>query len=283
VLSQVVLSLQLSFAVVPLVKFTASKVRMGQFASPLWLTGTAWVVALIIMGLNGKLVAEKLVEWVDLAGPAKWGEGLGAWASAASALQWLVAGAALPSVAALTVLLLWMIARRERPVEVREAKVTAEEVLAASGIARPIRRVGVALEVERQDSAMLAEAVAVAAANNAELVLMHVVEGAGGVYHGSIADDAESRSDEQYLLQIAERLLSHPAPGKAAPPAVHTVMGFGDPTRELIRLAEQERLDLLVVGGHGHRGIMDLWRGETINGVRHGIKVPVLAVRGTGR
>src|SRR4051812_9545418 len=283
VLSQVVLSLQLSFAVVPLVKFTASKVRMGRFASPVWLTATAWVVALIIMGLNGKLVAEKLVEWVDLAGPAKWGEGLGAWMRGASALQWLVAGAALPTVAALTVLLLWMIARRERPVEVREAKVTAAEVLASTGVARPIRRVGVALEVERQDSAMLAEAVALAAANDAELVLMHVVEGAGGQFHGSVADDAEARSDEQYLLQIAERLLSRPAPGKAAPSAVHIVLGFGDPTRELIRLAEQEKVDLLVVGGHGHRGVMDLWRGETINGVRHGLKVPVLAVRGSGR
>src|SRR5439155_22930468 len=129
------------------------------------LTSVAWLVALIIMGLNAKLVAEKLVEWVDLAGPARWGAGLAAWVGAASALQWLIAGAAIPAIAALTVLLLWMIARPERPVEVREAKVTASEVLAATGVARPIRRVGVALEVERQDSAMLAEAVAVAAAN----------------------------------------------------------------------------------------------------------------------
>jgi manganese transport protein len=175
------------------------------------------------------------------------------------------------------VLLLWMVFRPERPVVVREAKVTAAEVVAAAGVARPIRRVGVALEVERQDSAMLAEAVAVAAANGAELVLMHVVEGAGGTYHGSVADDAESRADEQYLLQIAERLRAAQPP----PRAVHTVLGFGDPPRELIKLAERENIDLLVVGGHGHRGIMDLWRGETINGVRHGLKVPVLAVRGS--
>jgi manganese transport protein len=277
VLSQVILSLQLSFAVVPLVKFTASKVRMGAFASPRWVTAIAWVVALIIMGLNGKLVAEKLIEWVDAAGPARWELGLGSWVGSASALQWLVAGSALPVVGGLVVLLLWMVFRPERPVVVREAKVTAAEVVAAAGVARPIRRVGVALEVERQDSAMLAEAVAVAAANGAELVLMHVVEGAGGTYHGSVADDAESRADEQYLLQIAERLRAAQPP----PRAVHTVLGFGDPPRELIKLAERENIDLLVVGGHGHRGIMDLWRGETINGVRHGLKVPVLAVRGS--
>jgi manganese transport protein len=281
VLSQVILSLQLSFAVVPLVKFTSSRHRMGRFVSPKWVVVIAWIVALIIMGLNGKLVAEKLVEWVDLAGPAKWSAGIGAWVSSASALQWLVATAAVPASLALGALLLWMIFRPERPVEVREAKATADEVVAAAGrVERPVRRVGVALEVDRGDSAMLAEAVGVAAANGAELVLLHVVEGAGGQYHGSVTDDAEVRSDQQYLADIADRVRAGNS-GMPAVAAVRTALGFGDPTRELIRLAEQEQLDLLVLGGHGHRGIMDLWRGETINGVRHRLKVPVLAVRGT--
>jgi manganese transport protein len=287
VLSQVILSLQLSFAVVPLVKFTSSKLRMGNFASPLWVTITAWVVAVIIMGLNGKLVAEKLMEWVSLAGPAKWEGHLGAWLSAASALQWIIAVVALATIGGLVVLLAWMTFRRERPVEVREAPVTADEVFdAAARVERPIRRVGVALEAIREDADMLAEAAAVAAANNAELVLMHVVEGAGGLYHGAVADDAEVRSDEKYLLQIAERLRAEaaaPRPGRPAVAAVRTVLGFGDVTRELIRLAQQEQLDFLVVGGHGHRGVMDLWRGETINGVRHRLSIPVLAVRGKSK
>ena len=181
---------------------------------------------------------------------------------------------------AIGALLVWMIFRPERPVEVREAKATADEVVTAAGrVERPIRRVGVALEVDRGDSDMLAEAVATAAANNAELVLLHVVEGVGGQYHGSVTDDAEVRSDQQYLTDIADRLRTG-ADGMPAVMSVRTALGFGDPTRELIRLAEQEQLDLLVLGGHGHRGIMDLWRGETINGVRHRLKVPVLAVRG---
>jgi manganese transport protein len=288
VLSQVILSLQLSFAVVPLVKFTASKVRMGRFATPLWLTVVAWAVALIIMGLNGKLVVEKLMEWVSLAGPAKWEDGSAAWMRGASPLQWLVVATALPAVGALIALLLWMTFRPERPVEIKEAQVTADEVVdAAARVERPIRRVGVALEVAREDAAMLAEAVAVATANHAELVLMHVVEGVGGQYHGSVTDDAEVRSDDEYLRQIAERLRADGAaraPGTSSDTpllaSVRTVLGFGDVTRELIRLAEREQIDLLVVGGHGHRGIMDLWRGETINGVRHRLAIPVLAVRG---
>jgi manganese transport protein len=52
VLSQVVLSMQLSFAVFPLVKFTSDKLKMGEFANPLWLKALAYTVALVIAGLN---------------------------------------------------------------------------------------------------------------------------------------------------------------------------------------------------------------------------------------
>ncbi len=52
VLSQVVLSMQLSFAVFPLVMFTSNKVKMGEFANPAWLKGLAYAVALVIAGLN---------------------------------------------------------------------------------------------------------------------------------------------------------------------------------------------------------------------------------------
>ncbi|RKP56209.1 divalent metal cation transporter [Cohnella endophytica] len=52
ILSQVILSFQLSFAVVPLVQFTSNKKKMGKFANPMWLNILAWVVAVIIMSLN---------------------------------------------------------------------------------------------------------------------------------------------------------------------------------------------------------------------------------------
>jgi manganese transport protein len=52
-LSQVILSLQLSFAVIPLVIFTADRKKMGEFVNARWLKGLSWVVALLIAGLNG--------------------------------------------------------------------------------------------------------------------------------------------------------------------------------------------------------------------------------------
>ena len=52
ILSQVILSLQLSFAVVPLVQFTSEKAKMGVFVNPRWLKILAWAVTIIIMVLN---------------------------------------------------------------------------------------------------------------------------------------------------------------------------------------------------------------------------------------
>ncbi|ODA15122.1 divalent metal cation transporter [Geobacillus thermoleovorans] len=56
ILSQVILSLQLSFAVVPLVQFTSDKKKMGEFANPLWLKVLAWMVAMVIISLNAYLL-----------------------------------------------------------------------------------------------------------------------------------------------------------------------------------------------------------------------------------
>ena len=60
ILSQVILSLQLSFAVVPLVMFTSDKRTMGEFVNPGWLKALAWALAVIIAGLNGYLLVTTL-------------------------------------------------------------------------------------------------------------------------------------------------------------------------------------------------------------------------------
>jgi manganese transport protein len=64
ILSQVILSLQLSFAVVPLVYFTSQRSKMGRFVNPAWLAVTAWVVAIGILGLNAWLLVGTFREWL---------------------------------------------------------------------------------------------------------------------------------------------------------------------------------------------------------------------------
>lgn len=66
VFSQVILSLQLSFAVIPLVMFTSDRRLMGEFANPLWLKALAWLVALVIAGLNVWLLLQTLLGWLHM-------------------------------------------------------------------------------------------------------------------------------------------------------------------------------------------------------------------------
>jgi manganese transport protein len=63
ILSQVILSLQLSFAVVPLVQFTSEKRKMGEFANSRWLIILAWTITVIIVGLNGFLLYQTMGDW----------------------------------------------------------------------------------------------------------------------------------------------------------------------------------------------------------------------------
>ena len=65
ILSQVILSLQLSFAVFPLVAFTSSRAKMGAFVNPTWLKIMAWATGLLIAGLNVWLLVQTLQNWMS--------------------------------------------------------------------------------------------------------------------------------------------------------------------------------------------------------------------------
>jgi manganese transport protein len=65
VLSQVILSLQLPFAVIPLVIFTSNRRLMGEFVNPLWLQSLAWLVAIVIVGINVWLLLQSILGWLN--------------------------------------------------------------------------------------------------------------------------------------------------------------------------------------------------------------------------
>jgi manganese transport protein len=67
ILSQVILSLQLSFAVVPLVMFTNDRIKMGRFVNPLWIAILAWVVSVVIISLNVYLLGQTVSGWLGAA------------------------------------------------------------------------------------------------------------------------------------------------------------------------------------------------------------------------
>jgi manganese transport protein len=65
ILSQVILSLQLSFAVFPLVMFTSDRTKMGEFVNPAWLKFTAYFVAIFIASLNAWLLVQTVAGWIS--------------------------------------------------------------------------------------------------------------------------------------------------------------------------------------------------------------------------
>ncbi|MEN6367407.1 MAG: Nramp family divalent metal transporter [Thermoguttaceae bacterium] len=262
ILSQVILSLQLPFAVVPLVRFTSSRQKMGPFVNRWWLQGFAWLVTLIIMALNAKLVWEEIREWIVTAGP--WG--------------WLLALVCIPVAIGLASLLVWMVFRREQSGR-EPLGVSADQVASqVARLRRRFRRIGVALDAQPGDVAMLAEALSLAAQHKAELVLIHVVDGVGGTWYGPQTGDRESRDDAQYLENLAQRIRDDRQ--NRGVPKIETVLGYGDAAREITRIGRREQLDLLVLGGHGHRGLQDLLHGATITTVRHAMDIPIITVRG---
>jgi len=263
ILSQVILSLQLPFAVVPLIKFTSSKVKMGPFASRPWIQVLGWMIAAAIIVLNILLVVQEVHSWTESAGR----------------FGWLVLLATVPVGGALGIMLAWMIIRRDdwRGKDVESVRV--DEVAAgAQSAAKPIRRIGVALEAENSDSKMLGQAIGLARTHHAELVLIHIVEGVGGQWYGQQTGDLEAREDERYLDDLVTKLREDLP--DASIPRLRAVLGFGEIARELVRIVRSERIDVLVVGGHGHKGLADVLHGQTIPGVRHGLEIPIFAVTG---
>jgi manganese transport protein len=234
---------------------------MGPFVSRRWVQVFAWFVTGIIVSLNVALVVEEIGGWIDSAG--KWGL--------------MIGSVVVPAALFLGGLLLWLVFRREKATPAAP-EVSADEVAAAAaGLQKRYKRIGVALDARPSDSFMLAEAVALARLHGAELVLMHVVDGAGGQWYGAQTGVLESRDDAAYLHGLAERLRKEVA-GQGIP-AIDTVLGYGDPSHEIVAITRDKGIDLMVMGGHGHRGLLDWLYGQTISGVRHGLHVPVLTVR----
>jgi manganese transport protein len=268
VLSQVVLSLQLSFAVLPLIAFTSDRQKMGDFVNPPWVIALSVVTAAIILGLNGNLVAQQMGSWMPAAGPAR---------------TWIAVAIA-PVLAALGAMLLYVLTepllRRWLPGGWRGAPAPA---LVTAGSRRtpdavpveeaggPYRRIAVALEMGAADEAVLEHVRAHLSGPDIRLALLHVVESAASRYLGPETSDEESRVDYAALEALRDEL-------GALGATVEIRLGHGDVKTELARLAKETGADLLVTGSHGHGLLQDLLFGATASGLRHRVACPVLTV-----
>ena len=219
----------------------------------------AWITAAIIVGLNAKLVVSTLGDWIEGAGE----NAVYLWATA------------VPATVAVALLLAYVVlaplVRRRRQTVPAVPAVPAEAAVLDLRIPK-YARIGVALENRPHDAEVLSHAVAEAKEHGAELCLIHIVESVGGQVYGPQANDREARIDQGYVDRVARRIGHDDL-------KVNSVLGYGDPAQEIIRIASEERIDLLVMGSHGHRGIIDVLMGTTVSPVRHALRIPIMLVR----
>jgi len=253
ILSQVILSLQLPFAVIPLIHFTSDKQRMGDFVNKAWVRVLAWITATIIVGLNAKLVVGTLGSWIESAGNgAIW--------------IWLTI---VPIAIGCALLLLYIAIPKSW---LRKRRAVRVEVAPIDLRMQHYTRIGVALDYGMMDEKVLSHVQTLARQHEAAIYLFHIVEGVSGQLYGNAAYDDEARSDHDRLKKIAQQLYAHGF-------SVHPMLGFGRVPEEIVKLAKETKIDLLVMGGHRHRGLKDVFFGASISGVRHKLSIPVLVVQ----
>lgn len=137
------------------------------------------------------------------------------------------------------------------------------------------KKIIAAVDLSEEGEAVMARALSIAKASDATLMLLHVIEPIGYAYGGDIPLDIgalQLQMDQTARAQLAQY------GEKFGVAKAHQQVAIGRPETEIHRLAEDQGADLIVVGSHGRHGIQ-LLLGSTANGVLHGAKCDVLAVR----
>ncbi len=256
ILSQVILSLQLSFAVVPLIHFVSSKVFMKEYAIKIKMRIIAWFLAAVIMGLNIVLVYQSLVDWFD--------DGIN------SILYTFIILVIVGLIGLLVYIIVepfLKILRKPKTVSIHHLDDMPEIVHV-----EPYQNIALALDFSPSDSSILSHTLHLSNFDT-RIVLIHIVESAGATIYGEEINDQETLIDTNLLETYATKLRTMGYKN------VVTKIGFGKPTNLLPKFINEEQVDLAVFGAHGHAGFKDLVFGSVFDRVKHRIKVPILVAK----
>jgi manganese transport protein len=270
VLSQVILSLQLSFAVIPLIHFTSNRRNMGALTTPRWAQALAWLSAAIIVGLNAWLVIEEARGWTTAL--LVWSRGPGG----SVPIAWAAMGGLYGLLAAAAGLLGWVLVKPViRPTPAWSPSAPAEVEIDWSDALRPreLGHIAVALERGPADTEILNRALALARPGQTRLMLLHVADSPLTRMLGAEAADRHTDADGRYLDEVARGLTERGYRAEAV------LLSGPDPAVEIVARLRLTPVDLLVVGSHGHGLLRDLLFGQTVDRVRHGLEIPMLIAR----
>ncbi len=251
--SQVVLSLQLGYAVIPLIQFVSDKKTMGNFVIKPITRIAAWLIATVLVFLNLKMLFNEIIPIFEA--DALWP-------------KILIASA----VVGFGGLLLYIIIHPF----IRKSAAGKSILMHADGVSigeitKPsFHKIAVALDFSADDAKIISHALGQGNAATS-YILLHIVESAGAKLLGPETDDYETRSD-------VEKLENYGAQLRVQGYNVATEIGFRNRIKEIVRIVNDSNADLLVIGAHGHTGLKDFIYGATVNAVRHELKIPVLII-----
>ncbi|UFH47120.1 Nramp family divalent metal transporter [Flavobacterium galactosidilyticum] len=257
IFSQVILSLQLGFAIIPLIHFVSDKTKMKGFHISRMTQIAGWTVALIIVSLNIKLVYDEIGGWLE--------------ASENPIILWLTV---VPLAFAFLILLLYIILKpfvSKSKIDIQNHSPHNLKLKFEESITLTHKNIAVTVDFSDSDEMALNTAFKLGG-KTAEYTLIHIVETVGAMIFGERIDDHETLIDEKLLNEYKEMLSEKGF-------RVTTKLGFGDPSKVIPTIINEANFDILVMGTHGHTGFKDLIFGTTVNKLRHKIFIPLLIVK----
>ncbi len=253
ILSQVILSIQLGFAIIPLIHFVSDRKKMGKFTiKPITLI-LSWAVAALLVFLNVKMLVNQAADYFNTSG---------------FPIRLLFIMVALIFLALLVYIIVHPFITKYKgqvlsPIHTAFSTITSLDIPEYKNIA-------IALDFTESDKKVLENALG-QGDSMAQYSIVHVVESVTASLLGHESDDLETRKDQERLDAYVEQLtrLGYQVKG---------YLGFKDRAHEIIRIVGEIGADMLVVGAHRHTGYKDFIYGETVNSVRHKLKIPILVV-----
>ena len=256
ILSQVILSMQLGFAIIPLIHLTSDKEKMGEFVNKLWVKICAWLIAVIIVLLNAKLVTETVGGWIEK-----------------SENPMVLYFTVVPLVIGAGALLLYItfipLVRKRKDSHNQVPDGLTEKLNLVTNTT--YKRIAITVDFSSSDNNAIGNAIS-QGGMNAEYILIHIVETAGARMMNSEIRDLETLTDKINLQKYKDEL-------ELKGYKIETSLGFGNPKKSIPEIINTLQCDLLVMGAHGHNTLKDILFGTTVNAVRHSVKVPVLIVK----
>jgi len=254
IFSQVILSLQLGFAVIPLIHFVSDRKKMGSFAIKPVIQFFAWLVACVLVYLNLKMLMGEAVSFFDT--------------SDNNVMKAIIVLLGLFFILLLIYAFIFpLLAKNKRSASIQ----MHPEILGLQNLEVPVyKKIAIALDFSENDIKLLAAAIG-QARQNTRFILIHVVESPTAILLGKETGDYETEKDQERLELLVNHL-------KETGFESEGILGFRHSAKEIVRIVKEENADMLVLGAHGHTGLKDFIYGETVNAVRHEMKIPVLIV-----